>query len=253
MSRSDFTNQLDWMQRHFDVVSLEEIQTRLRQGTNKPAVAITFDDGYAENADFAIPELARRRLPATYFVSTDFVDSELSFPHDLAAGVSLPANTSQQLRDFQAAGIEIGAHTRSHRDMGTVEDKALAEFEIRGSIEQLEQWLGVPVRYFAFPFGLPGNMSQLAVDVLAECGIQGFCSAYGAWNWPAETEPFHLRRIHADPGMERLKNWLTLDPRKLAEDVELPFRLPVGGNSKQPPVLGAKPDVYHDSQQPLSS
>ncbi|MEO8272011.1 MAG: hypothetical protein ABI557_20040, partial [Aureliella sp.] len=34
---------------------------------------------------------------------------------------------------------------------------------------------------------------------------------------------FHLRRIHADPKLEKLKNWLTYDSRKLREQVVLPF------------------------------
>jgi hypothetical protein len=41
-------------------------------------------------------------------------------------------------------------------------------------------------------------------------------------NWP-KSIGFHLRRIHADPGLERLKNWLTLDRRKLQDTTELPF------------------------------
>jgi hypothetical protein len=44
-------------------------------------------------------------------------------------------------------------------------------------------------------------------------GYQGACSAYGGYNWPGD-DHFHLQRIHADPEMLRLKNWLTIDPRK---------------------------------------
>ncbi|MEZ6075993.1 MAG: polysaccharide deacetylase family protein [Pirellulaceae bacterium] len=56
-------------------------------------MSITFDDGYSENADFAIPELVQRKLTATYFVSTDFVRTGASFPHDLEAGTALAPNT----------------------------------------------------------------------------------------------------------------------------------------------------------------
>jgi hypothetical protein len=52
-----------------------------------------------------------------------------------------------------------------------------------------------------------------AFRLARRAGYQGVCSAYGGYNWPGE-DAFHLQRIHADPDMLRLKNWLTFDPRK---------------------------------------
>lgn len=223
LSCADFARQLDWLQTHFDIVSLAEAQRRVRSANcEQPTISLTFDDGYAENADYAIPELLRRGLTATYFVSTDFVTNRQGFPHDLASGTYLPPNTLEQLRDFAAQGIEIGAHTRSHVDLGAIHDPAILESEIVGSARDLERWLDCRVRYFAFPFGLPENTSQMAVDLILQHGFEGFCTAYGAWNWP-NTAGFHLRRIHADPGLEKLCNWLTFDSRKLHERVHLPF------------------------------
>jgi peptidoglycan/xylan/chitin deacetylase (PgdA/CDA1 family) len=247
MSRCDFARQLDWLQETCDVVCLQEAKRRIACGQNsRRTVSLTFDDGYGENAEFAIPELVRRGLSATYFVATDFVASGKPFPHDLAAGVPLRPNSIDELREFAEQGIEIGAHTRSHCDLGQVTCPQRMREEILGSAEQIQQWLARPVRYFAFPYGLPHNTSQLAVDVIAQHGFAGFCTAYGAWNWPKlastrfasanltlaklaakgthrSNSTMHLKRIHADPGIERLKNWLTLDRRKLDDSSELPF------------------------------
>ena len=44
-------------------------------------------------------------------------------------------------------------------------------------------------------------------------GYEGVCSAYGDYNFPGD-DPFHLRRIHVE-NMARLKNWGTIDPRKI--------------------------------------
>ncbi|MCA9131801.1 MAG: polysaccharide deacetylase family protein [Planctomycetales bacterium] len=223
LSRRDFSRQLDWLQKHYDIVSLAEAQQRIRgQYCDRPTISITFDDGYAENAHFAIPELLRRNLPATYFVATEFVRTGKHFPHDVQAGCLLEPNTIEDLRDFAEHGIEIGAHTRNHLDLGQVRSPGQLRDEIQGSIDDLQAWLGRQVRYFAFPFGLPCNTSQAAVDVLEDAGIAGFCTAYGAWNWPGD-RGFHLRRIHADAGLEKLKNWLTYDPRKLHDQEALPF------------------------------
>ena len=50
----------------------------------------------------------------------------------------------------------------------------------------------------------------------ASRGYAGVCSAYGGFNFPGD-DPFHLQRIHADDDLIRLKNWVTVDPRKLQE------------------------------------
>jgi len=70
------------------------------------------------------------------------------------------------------------------------------------------------VRYFAFPYGQHENLSTAAFRVARQAGYDGVCSAYGGYNFPGD-EPFHLRRIHADPEMPRFKNWMSVDPRKL--------------------------------------
>jgi peptidoglycan/xylan/chitin deacetylase (PgdA/CDA1 family) len=223
MGLRDFTLQLDWLQANFDVVTLAEAQRRIVARRNdRPTVAITFDDGYADNAIAAIPELIQRKLPATYFVATEFMRSGAPFPHDLARGVPLTPNTIDELRQFAAAGIELGAHTKTHANLRGIDDRDQMRDEIVGSARQLEQWCQVPIRYFSFPYGMPANTNQLAVDVIREAGFAGFCTAYNAWNWP-NSPGFHLRRIHADPGLQSLKNRLTLDPRKLHDRSQLPF------------------------------
>ena len=71
IDNASFREQIDWLQAHFDLLGLEEAQRRIREGASpRPAVCITFDDGYAENLDQAIPLLLERRIPCTYFVAT---------------------------------------------------------------------------------------------------------------------------------------------------------------------------------------
>ena len=223
ISRRNFVRHLDWLEQNFDIVPLAEAQRRLRNPRNaRPTVAITFDDGYAENCDFAIPELQRRNLPATYFVATESVISGRPFGHDEKNNCPLPPNTIAEIRDIARAGFEIGGHTKNHVDIGQLTQRAAVEEEILGGIKELEAWGVGPIQFFSFPFGLPQNTSQLAVDLLLEAGLSGFCTAYGAWNWPGSVG-YHLRRIHADPGMQTLKSWLTLDARKLRDSHALPF------------------------------
>jgi peptidoglycan/xylan/chitin deacetylase (PgdA/CDA1 family) len=215
ISRHDFTRQIDWLERRFDIVSLAEAQQRLRDGNTQPSVSITFDDGYAENCDFALPLLLSRQIPCTYFVASQFAISGEPFPHDVAAGNPLPPNTIEQLRALADNGIEIGGHTRTHADLGSITDRDRLRDEVVGSRQDLEDTVGCAIRYFAFPYGLRENLNADVFDLAQRENFDGVCSAYGDYNFPG-ADPFHLRRIHADPEFVRFRNWLTVDRRKLA-------------------------------------
>ena len=218
-----FERQLNWLAKRFDFVTLEQAQQRLEnKESHRPSVAITFDDGYADNCEFAIPLLLRRNIPFTYFVTTKVVEDQSCFPHDLEAGAPLRPNSITELRSMADAGVEIGAHTRTHPDLGASTDSAWLDDEIEGSKHDLESWIGRKVRYFAFPFGLPENTSPEAFAAVKRAGFSGVCTAYGAYNLPSETKSpwgaMHLRRIHADAEWTRFINWMTFDPRKLWAD-----------------------------------
>ena len=215
MPTATFAKQIAWLRSRFDIVSLAEAQTRIAAGRNcDPAVCITFDDGYADNMRFAAPLLLKHKIPFTYFVSTNYVLGAEPFPHDVKAGRPLAPNTTDDLHELAAAGVEIGAHTRSHLDLGRERATIELEDEIAGCQRELEAVLRTKVRYFAFPYGLPENLSARAFRVAYSAGYEGVCSAYGGYNFPGD-DPFHLRRIHADPEMIRFKNWMTIDSRKL--------------------------------------
>ncbi len=104
------------------------------------AIAVTFDDGYADFVEHALPVLLAHRLPATLYVDTDAIGS----PGRL---------TRDEVRAVAAAGVEIGAHTRSHPDLRRCEDSALSA-ELTGSRAILEDLLSAPVTSLAYPFGL---------------------------------------------------------------------------------------------------
>lgn len=213
ISSHGFARHINWLQRHFDLVSLEEAQRRLRSGkNNRPAVAITFDDGYADNCRFALPMLVKRRIPVTYFVTTRYILAGEPFPHDVARDEPHQPNSLQQLRDLAAQGVEIGAHTRSHSDLGMVHNPRALFDEVVAAGEEMQAAVGQAIRYFAFPFGQHANLNAEVFHMAYDAGYEGVCSAYGGYNFPGD-DPFHLQRFHADPSLLRLKNWLTVDPR----------------------------------------
>lgn len=213
MPNDAFTRQIQWLRRHFELISLEETQRRIRSGTNdRPSVSITFDDGYADNCQHAIPWLVKERIPCTYFVTAKSVLEGVPFDHDVALGHRLLPNNVEQLRAMAAAGIEIGAHTYSHANLARVLDRNSLRLELVSAREQLQAAVGRPMRYFAFPFGQYDHLSREAFRMAAESGYAGVCSAYGGFNYPGD-DAFHVQRIPSDI-LIRVKNWVTGDPRK---------------------------------------
>ena len=226
LSRHDFQRQIDYCYENFELIDLGEVQRRIRdQDSCTPAASITFDDGYRDNSDFALPLLIERGIPCTYFVTTSNIQSQSVFPHDKQSGLRLAVNTVAQIREASDAGIEIGCHTRHHVDFSRVQDPNVVRHEIIDAKDELEQMIGKAVRFFAFPYGLPRQLTQIAIETVHLAGFDGFCSAYGGYNVVGR-DVFHIRRIHGDAEFVRFVNWLSFDQRKLRNEPEVRYFLP---------------------------
>ena len=75
-----FERQVRWLSRAGTVVPLREAVDSLLAGRRLPprAVALTFDDGYLDNLELAVPILRRLGLPATFFLVPDLLDGKTS-------------------------------------------------------------------------------------------------------------------------------------------------------------------------------
>lgn len=215
ISNANFIKHLDWVAKHARFASLDDIRTSQLNGHRSvPMVGLTFDDAYSENCDIAIPTIVDRKIPCTYFATTHFVETGEPFPHDITAGHPLRPNSIAEIQRMADSGITIGAHSHTHINFGKPLSDSQLKTEIADVRKKLQDWSQQSVRYFAFPYGLKKNCSQRAIDCIFEAGYECFVSAAGGMNWPGH-DANHLERIHGDPGMATLTNWLTLDPRKL--------------------------------------
>jgi peptidoglycan/xylan/chitin deacetylase (PgdA/CDA1 family) len=111
-----FAKHLRVLRRWFNVLPLSQAWRRTRERTLPArAVAITFDDGYADNAELALPILEREGLPATFFVATGFLDGGRMW-NDTIIECLRAARAPLDLRDLDArrAAVErvIGAWKR---------------------------------------------------------------------------------------------------------------------------------------------
>lgn len=213
ISTERFKAQINWIRHRFEIISLIEAQQRIGAGGNRtPAVCITFDDGYADNCRDALPWLLDERIPFTYFVAVEHVLHNRPFDHDVKRGCPLPPNTPEDIRILADSGVEIGAHTSTHIDLGAATADQTYD-EIVGSKHDLERITRRAVRYFAFPYGMHANLTAAAFQTAFRAGYWGVCSAYGGYNLPGD-DPFHIQRFHGDPGWGRFCNWMSFDPRK---------------------------------------
>lgn len=76
-----FTRSLDFLCRHYSVVSADDVLRARRDGASLPPrpLLITFDDGWSDNAEYALPALRRAGLPALLFVVADAVGARQPF------------------------------------------------------------------------------------------------------------------------------------------------------------------------------
>lgn len=179
------------------------VQKVRRKDTIDPrTIAVTFDDGYKDNFMYAAPILKKHGIPATFFVTSGYINTDRIFPWDKDLPTQHPLMTWDEVRELHRLGFSIGAHTINHVDLGTT-PLAVARIEVIESKEHIEQEIGGTVRTFAAPFGGRRNIRDEIVDVIREAGYDCCCTAYGG-NVTSESDPYHLRRVSMYPSIEEM-------------------------------------------------
>lgn len=147
----------DWFHGHmraladrgYTVLSLERFTAWLH-GTAEvvpPAVLITFDGGYRDQRDNAVPVLHACCFPAVFFPITQALEEEAGSGEQDAASLG-----RRDLAELVDAGHAVGSHTHTHPDL-TVLSPAEVSKEIATSKGFLEDLLGRPVTAFCYPYG----------------------------------------------------------------------------------------------------
>jgi peptidoglycan/xylan/chitin deacetylase (PgdA/CDA1 family) len=168
------------------------------------AVVITFDDGYADFYDCALPLLEERLLPSTLYVATGFLEGR----PDLRVDRRPPERTLSwsQLHELTARGVEIGGHSHSHFHLDTLARRTARE-EIVMCKMLLEDELQTPVTSFAYP---NGHASASVRRLVAEAGYHSACRVRNAFSSEFD-DRFGLARLTVLAGTDHdsFSNWLT--------------------------------------------
>lgn len=162
----DFAAQMRWLARHRKVLSLADAMEaaddrhRLPRGTT----AITFDDGFASLHEHAFPILRDLGLPSTVFVVAETLTPQgrvVDWVDTPPLDDRLRTLTLDQLREMQDAGMATGSHSFSHRVLTSMPPEEV-EADLRRSRELLEELLGRPVPFLAYPRGFHDDAVRAA-------------------------------------------------------------------------------------------
>jgi putative peptidoglycan lipid II flippase len=160
--------QLRWLSaRGLRGVSLRELYAAQADGSAAGLVGLSFDDGYTDFLQAAVPLLERHGCTATVFM----VAGRLEGTNDWDAGPVRPLMSADQLREVARRGHEVASHGLEHRDLRGLPADELAH-EVAGSRRLLEAVLGEPVVGFCYPYGA---VDEAAREAVARAGY-----AYGA-------------------------------------------------------------------------
>jgi peptidoglycan/xylan/chitin deacetylase (PgdA/CDA1 family) len=188
-SPDTFAAHLDWLAR--SGVRVLDVASLLADTGSGPAVALTFDDGYANLATEAWPRLADRGLPASVFVPTEHVGGGNTWDARDPDIPQLPLLDWDGLARLAEAGLRVEAHGTTHTDLTTLPREAVGE-EIGGAIDMIARRLGRAPEGFAYPYG--AHDAAVVREAAARCRWAA-TTVFGALTGRAS--PHRLPRLDA--------------------------------------------------------
>jgi peptidoglycan/xylan/chitin deacetylase (PgdA/CDA1 family) len=154
-------------------------------------MVVTFDDGYVNVLRHGLEPLARTGFKAIQFLVANLMGKHNEW--DVPQGeVPEPMMDAAQVRDWIAAGHDIGSHTLTHPWLTRLSVSAARE-EITTSRKKLEDVFGRPIRHFCYPYG---DWSEAVRDLVAAAGYQTACTTEPGVNTVADS-PLALKRVTA--------------------------------------------------------
>lgn len=212
-----FEEHLRWLSTECRVVGLNMVLSRARAGRlDKPEVAITFDDGMADNFEIAFPLLQKYGLTATFFLTAGLLERSeptirrfRELRHTTDDGIR-PMEWSN-VREMLRSGMSAGSHTYSHPNLAQLSGSdALRELWVSRDI--LEQRLGCRVDSLAYPFGKPGRhfteeTIEIAVETGYELAVAAVCRTVVSGDSRFDVPRFFVARDDVAALREKVSGW----------------------------------------------
>ena len=166
-------------------VSMRELRRAAARGDARRLVGLTFDDGYENFLQAALPILENLGFTATVFVVSGMLGEENDWEHYHEPKPHLRLLTAEGIREVAARGMEVGSHSISHPKLAGLEPELL-EWEVAESRRTLSELLDQPVEGFCYPYG---NLDGAAVRAVRRAGYSYACAVYEEDEWDEYTLP----------------------------------------------------------------
>jgi peptidoglycan/xylan/chitin deacetylase (PgdA/CDA1 family) len=238
-----FQNQLDhFIEQGYEIVDLEHATRQIKQGNvlTRKSLALTFDDGFSSVCDIAYPELKKRGLPFTVFVTTDPIDK------------GYPGYCSwSQLKEMSENGATIANHTTDHAHLVSeaftnTEWFDDAKTNIIQAQNTIERRIGKAPMLFAYPYG---EYNKALKQWLDEQGYVSFGQQSGSVGSTSDFQA--LPRFNAAghyASLTSLRNKITASPL-LFDYSELPDPLTTNNRPSVTVTLQPSNEAYYPHLQ----
>ena len=166
------------------------------------AIAITFDDGFLNNLEAALPVMKEAGCRAINFLVADRIGKRSDW-EEREGGEADSLMDESQVREWLAAGNWIGAHTCTHPRLSQL-SRAQAKEEIHASKKKLEDQFGLRIDHFAYPFG---DYNQETIELVQDAGFRTASTMHRGINQTGNS-PLELARWTARYESRTLRNVL---------------------------------------------
>jgi peptidoglycan/xylan/chitin deacetylase (PgdA/CDA1 family) len=186
----------------YNIVGLDAVLDHYSLGAALPekAVLITFDDGYRDTLENALPILQQHGATAVIFIPVAYMEDKTPLPHEtilLQRGMQNPTLDWGLMRELDASGVRVESHGIAHRPLAEVSlDEAVREIAV--SKLKLEEQLGRPVRAYAYVKGSEAHFHPVHESILQQAGYEVAFATISRGNGPG-TNPFRLGRYNVEP------------------------------------------------------
>ena len=158
----------------YTTITIDEMMDALENGTSLPEkpVIITFDDGYADNYEYAYPILKKYGFKATIFLIYDFTNA---YPNYL---------TWEQIDEMKQSGlIRFESHTMTHANLAELDSADELRHEIADSHDLLSEKIGYDMHYIAYP---GGRVNPEIEEITRAAGYRGGFTVHYGLSTPTE-------------------------------------------------------------------
>ena len=137
---------------HLRGVSMRELYLALNTGEARGLVGVTFDDGYEDFLEAAVPTLEKLGFSATVFVIAGMLGSENTWDHGGGPRSQLKLLGAEGIREVSERGMEIGSHSVTHPRLSGLDSETLVR-EVEDSRRMLGEIVSAPIEGFSYPYG----------------------------------------------------------------------------------------------------